>query len=72
MKIVLLAAAMFLVGCASTPPSQPSDRSKTSTGTNPYNRDVSECERKAALSSAGNKAQVFDSCMAARDDTPKR
>jgi hypothetical protein len=71
MKIALLAAAILLAGCASTPrPSKLSDAPSTSTSN--YNRDTSECEREAALSSAGSKAQAFNSCMRARNQTPKR
>jgi hypothetical protein len=31
-----------------------------------YNRDLYECERKAAFADAGTKSQVFDNCMKAR------
>jgi hypothetical protein len=68
MNIMLIAAVMFLVGCASSRPSELNNRRSTSD----YNRDVAECEREAALSAAGSKAQAFDSCMKARNHTPKR
>ena len=72
MKILLFAAAMLLAGCATTRPIGPNNgaSSTTTTTTNDYNRDASECEREAALSSAGSKAQAFDSCMRARKRTP--
>lgn len=70
MKVGLIAAAMLLAGCASTGPSGLNDRSGTSASS--YDRDLSECEREAALSSAGNKAQALNSCMRARKHTPKR
>lgn len=69
MKIGMIALAMLLAGCAATGPSGLNDRSDTSTS---YSRDLSECEREAALASAGNKAQALDSCMRARKHTPKR
>ena len=70
MKVVLFAAAMLLAGCASVRPVERNDASNTTTSD--YNRDISECEREAALSSAGSKAQAFDSCMRARNRTPTR
>ena len=72
MKIALVAAAVILVGCASTRPSKLNDTTNTGTSTSNYSRDASECERQAALASAGSKAQAFDSCMRARNRTPKR
>lgn len=81
MKIALLAAAILFVGCASArPPTRLNDATSanastnTSTSTNAgnYSRDASECERQAALLSAGSKARAFDSCMRARNQTPKR
>jgi nitrogen fixation protein FixH len=71
MKIGIIALAMLLAGCAATGPSGLNDRSGTS-NTSSYNRDLSECEREAALASAGNKAQALDNCMRARKHTPKR
>ena len=70
MKIVLFIVAMLLAGCTSTRLIERNDTSGTTT--NDYNRDMSECEREAALSSAGSKAQAFDSCMRARNRTPTR
>jgi len=70
MKIVIFAAAMLLAGCVNPRPSELNDRRSTST--NNFNRDASECEREAALSSAGSKAQAFDRCMRARNRTPNR
>jgi hypothetical protein len=70
MKIGMIALAIFLAGCAATGPSRLNETSGTKTSS--YDRDLSECEREAALASAGNKAQVLDSCMRARKHTPKR
>ncbi len=70
MKIVILAAALLLAGCVPPPPSQRNDTRSTSTSD--YDRDASDCEREAALSSAGSKAQAFASCMRARNHTPNR
>jgi hypothetical protein len=66
MRIVLFAAAMLLAGCAASRPSGPNDTRSA------YDRDLSECEREAALSSAGSKAQALDSCMRARQHAPNR
>ena len=68
MRIALFAAGMLLVGCAASRPTQMKQETNTST----YNRDVSECEREAAFSSAGSKAQAFDRCMRARNQTPRK
>jgi len=70
MKIVIFATAMLLAGCVNPRPSELNDR--RSTGANNPNRDAYECEREAALSSAGSKAQAFDRCMRARNLTPNR
>ena len=72
MKIVLIAVVMLLAGCASTRPIAPNSGSSTSTTTNDYNRDMSECEREAVLSGVGSRAQAFDNCMRARNRTPTR
>ena len=84
MKIALFAFAALLAGCASARPpvvndvrsGGPSTSTNTSTNTSGstsnYNRDALECERQAALASAGSKAQAFDSCMRARNRTLKR
>jgi hypothetical protein len=72
MKIALFAAAIFLVGCATNRPPKPNDATSTSTSPSNYSRDASECERQAALSSAGSKAKAFDSCMRARNQVPTR
>ena len=66
MKLVLFAAAMLLAGCVSQRSAELNERRSIS------NRDQSECEREAAQSSAGSKAQAFDACMRARKQTPKR
>jgi hypothetical protein len=66
MRIVLFAAAILVAGCAS-PRSSGLDDARTK-----YDRDLSECEREAALSSAGSKAQALDSCMRARKHAPKQ
>jgi hypothetical protein len=72
MKIALVAAAVLLAGCVTNRPPKPNDATSTGTSTSNYSRDASECERQAALASAGSKAQAFDSCMRARNQTPKR
>ena len=82
MKIKLLFAIMLLVGCAPARPypSAPLDNSSAPppietrsippsnppAETNTLSRDASDCERQAALSTAGNKAQAFNNCMKAR------
>ncbi|HTN69459.1 MAG TPA: hypothetical protein VMO00_00035 [Methylomirabilota bacterium] len=68
MKIALFAAAMLLVGCASTRPIARNDASSTTTSD--YNHDMSECEREAVLSDIGSRSQAFDSCMRARNRAP--
>jgi len=70
MKIVLFAAAVLLAGCASVRPIERNDASSTTT--NDYNRDMSECEREAVLAGVGSRAQAFDNCMRARNRTPAR
>jgi hypothetical protein len=72
MKIALFAAAIFLVGCATNRPPKPNDATSTGTSTTNYSRDATDCERQAALASAGSKAQAFDSCMRARNQVPTR
>lgn len=74
MKILLFAAAMLLAGCASTRPIETKEGSSSTSSTikNDYNRDMSECEREAVLSGVGTRAQAFDSCMRARNQTPTR
>ncbi len=72
MKIVIFAAALLLAGCVSPSLSQRNDMKSTSTSTGNFSRDASECEREAALSNAGSKAQAFDRCMRARNYTPSR
>ena len=70
MKILVLAAAMVLTACMNPGLAQRND--VKSTTTNSYDRDASECEREADLSSAGSKAQAFVNCMRARNRTPNR
>jgi hypothetical protein len=53
-----LAAMVFLAGCASA--GAPGQRLNDGQGTGNSNRNVSECEREAALAGAGEKAKVFD------------
>ncbi|MGE5303515.1 MAG: hypothetical protein ACM3TN_09325 [Alphaproteobacteria bacterium] len=78
MKIALFTIALLLAGCASARPpvvnDARSDAPSTSTNrsTGNYSRDASECERQAALASAGSKAQAFDRCMRARNQTSTR
>jgi hypothetical protein len=79
MKNKILAAVMLLLaGCVQPPPrpysagpgpydtpsSSSSDPGRSSTTT--QSRDASECERQAALSTAGSKAEAFNNCMKAR------
>jgi hypothetical protein len=73
MKTKLLAVTILLAGCVPPRPSPPGQYdSKTlpppneSRNTNTLGRDASDCERKAALSTAGNKAEAFNNCMKAR------
>lgn len=67
MKVLLFVIAVLLAGCANPGLSDPNARKSTSSD----NRDVSDCEREAALASAGSKAQAFDNCMRARKQKPK-
>jgi hypothetical protein len=66
MRILFFAALIILTGCAASRPTAPNDPQSK------YDRDLSECEREAALSSAGSKAQALDNCMRARQHAPKR
>jgi hypothetical protein len=66
LKIALFGSLVLLAGCASSHSTAPNDPQSK------YDRDLSECEREAALSSAGSKAQALDSCMRARQHAPKR
>jgi hypothetical protein len=69
MKIVLIIATLFLAGCTTSQSSSP--QPKTSSA-DTYSRDMAECEREAALSGAGSKAQAFSNCMKARKQKPVR
>ena len=65
-------AEILLAGCAIQQPSvsqQPSGLSDTpkSQINKDRDRDLSECERESAFAAAGDKRQVFDKCMKARD-----
>jgi hypothetical protein len=60
-----IAATLLLASCANQ---RPNDSKSTSN----YNRDLSECEREAAVVGAGNKAKAFDNCMKAKGYAPKR
>ena len=76
-------AAILLGGCAIQQPpiqqppviqqpsvsQQPSGLSDTpkSQINKDRDRDLSECERESAFAAAGDKRQVFDKCMKARD-----
>jgi hypothetical protein len=72
MKTKMLVAMMLLAGCAPARPyssGQYDSRSPSpneSQSTNSLSRDASDCERQAALSTAGSKAEAFNSCMKAR------
>jgi hypothetical protein len=78
MNIVLLAALLLLAGCVGARTSVPNDRASTGVGTvqgtsaGDFNSDAADCEREAALSAAGDKAQAFANCMRARKHTPRR
>lgn len=76
MKLGPFAAVMLLAGCASSYPhrypSVPNEDRRTnveSRSTDTFRHDVTECERKAALSGAGAKAEAFNNCMRARGHT---
>ncbi|HEX5602368.1 MAG TPA: hypothetical protein VFX63_07455 [Pyrinomonadaceae bacterium] len=44
----------------------PSGGDTRTTTPNTLSRDASDCERQAALSTAGSKAEAFNNCMKAR------
>ena len=60
---LLVVTAMFLASCATWQPVG----SYEPQSQRDYNRDLYECEREATFAGAGNKHQVFDGCMKARD-----
>ena len=65
MKITFFAVLMlWLVGCAPPRPYSPGQSDNRNSST--LSRDASDCERQAALSTAGSKAEAFNSCMKAR------
>jgi uncharacterized lipoprotein NlpE involved in copper resistance len=64
----LIAAVLFLAGCANQRPAGLSDSRTTES----YNRDLSACEREATFAGAGSKGQAFDNCMKTKGYTPKR
>jgi hypothetical protein len=71
MKLGLFAAMLLLASCASPrpyPPGPNTGASPTSENKNAnmFSRDAYECEREAALSGAGGKAEAFNKCMRAR------
>jgi hypothetical protein len=73
----LIAAVLFLAGCANQRPAGLSDSqrpagSSDSRTTENYSRDLSACEREATFAGAGSKGQAFDNCMKAKGYTPKR
>ncbi len=72
MKILIFCAAVLLSACVNPPLSPRGDTKSTSTNTSDFDRDAAQCEREAALSSAGSKAQAFASCMRAKNHTPNR
>jgi hypothetical protein len=77
MKLAFIAAIILLTGCAAPRPyrSAPYDSGTTnseSKSASTFSRDAYDCEREAALSSAGSKAEAFNSCMRSRGQTPKR
>ena len=82
MKKIVPVALIFMAGCAAplpyTPPTidsgiaPPPSETRTvpapteNKTTNTLSRDASDCERQAALSTAGSKAEAFNNCMKAR------
>jgi hypothetical protein len=72
MKIILLTAVLVAAGCASAPPYQSRDTTTTTATPSSSSRDASDCEREAALAGVGERAKAFESCMRARNRTPKR
>jgi hypothetical protein len=64
---LLMAAALFLVGCGIPPWAGWNDSKRTEN----YNRDLTDCEREAAAVGAGNKAQALDHCMKAKGHAPR-
>ena len=82
MKKIVPVALIFMAGCAAPRPYTPQTidsgiappPSETRTvpaptenkTTNTLSRDASDCERQAALSTAGSKAEAFNNCMKAR------
>jgi len=77
MKLGLLAAILLLSSCAGPRPYSPGPNTggiPTSEikNANMFSRDAYECEREAALSGAGGKAEAFNRCMRARGHGSKR
>jgi len=77
MKKIVAVALIFLAGCAAPRPytpqtidsgiaPPPSETRTVPAPTNTLSRDASDCERQAALSTAGSKAEAFNNCMKAR------
>ena len=66
---LLVVSAIFLASCASQQPPGLSDTPKSQLNKN-RDRDLYECERESAFAGAGDKRQVFDSCMKTRGYTP--
>ena len=81
-KLLFLVGLILVAGCTAPRPytpepvdsrsAPPSTETRTvppsgGTGTtNTLSRDASDCERQAALSTAGNKAEAFNNCMKVR------
>jgi len=81
-KLLLLIGLILAAGCTAPRPytpepvdsrsAPPSTETRTvpsatdNKSTNTLSRDASDCERQAALSTAGNKAEAFNNCMKAR------
>ena len=80
MKLGLFAALILVAACSPPQTSRPSDNrtagtpptSESRTTPNTVNRDAYECEREAALSGAGGKAEAFNRCMRARGHGSKQ
>ena len=78
MNIKILAAVILLLAGCVPPPARPyssgpgpygapsSSSSDSGQSTTTRSRDVSDCERQAALSTAGSKAEAFNNCMKAK------
>jgi hypothetical protein len=84
MKFGLFAAMLLLAGCVAPRPYTPApagsrganseliNPNEGSKNANTFSQDAYECEREAALSSAGGKAEAFNRCMRTRGHGSRR